>query len=200
MKLPPISSQLVFGPILVVIGLILLPNFGHHGGFDPQNRLRLCHASLKMIAGAVEMYELDKKASLDEMDEKTLELLVKDGYLQSIPSDPNPASRRSGLELTLSFCVAGDQKILVCHRHGVADPRPENPGASPYDQLQSLGVTDLPLLEAVSREAVLPGGLDPWIRKRGFDPASIPWATLILFGFLILCMGLVRLIPSRSKG
>lgn len=54
---------------------------------------RACYANQKTLAGAIEMYNLDKNTLREPVDAAFLEALKSGGYLQSPPEDPGEGPR-----------------------------------------------------------------------------------------------------------
>lgn len=73
----------------LVIGFVYSTTSGrHHHPHEARFERKSCFANQITIAGAIDMYNLDKKSTRKDLDEKFLEDLRAGGYLQSVPSDP----------------------------------------------------------------------------------------------------------------
>ena len=71
--------------IIGVLAAIAVPNFK---AARERANTRACYANQKTIAGALEMYNLDKNTKLTTMTSAILGSLKSGGYLQSTPNDP----------------------------------------------------------------------------------------------------------------
>lgn len=97
--------------LVVVMGVfaaIALPNFKKAKERASQ---RACFANQKVLAGAMEMYNLDNNAQLKELDPEIMRRLVEHGYLMKIPECPS--AKQGGRAYSLND--EGDPK---CSVHG----------------------------------------------------------------------------------
>ncbi len=79
---------------------------------------RACYANQKVLAGAIEMYELDQDAEVDTpLDGELLDELKEEGYLRSIPQDPGQGEDS---ELNYYFDDKSGNGI-ACEVHGSVD-------------------------------------------------------------------------------
>ncbi len=101
--------------ILALTYIIFMPNFGKGGGHDPRIT---CYSNLRVIQGAVEMYNMDIKTMMSDLD---IERLLEGKYLKEKPRSPRPECRYfSDGDLT-------DTGEICCELHGglIAETRSE---------------------------------------------------------------------------
>ncbi|MBR4570717.1 MAG: hypothetical protein IKO19_08670 [Candidatus Riflebacteria bacterium] len=92
--------------ILVITYIIFMPNFRKGGGRDPRIT---CYSNLRVIQGAVEMYNMDIKTMMTDLD---IERLIEGKYLKEKPRSPRPECRYfSDGDLT-------DTGEICCEIHG----------------------------------------------------------------------------------
>lgn len=77
--------------------------------------VRACHANQKTLAGAIEMYMLDKDVKQVTLDAGLLQTLKQGGYLSSIPADPGEGA---GSESNYYQTPDG---TIACRVHGNVD-------------------------------------------------------------------------------
>ena len=83
-----------------------MPNFRKGGGRDPRIT---CYSNLRVIQGAVEMYNMDIKTMMSDLD---IERLLEGKYLKEKPRSPRPECRYfSDGDLT-------DTGEICCEIHG----------------------------------------------------------------------------------
>ncbi len=101
------------GPILIlyVIGVIffannrLMPNFKKDGG---RSRVKSCYSNVRVIQGAVEMYNMDSNVLMKDLDTDTL---IKYNYLKEKPFLPENSCNYLGDNLDKDGTV-------YCDYHG----------------------------------------------------------------------------------
>lgn len=74
----------------------LLACGGPHLGprdWTPRRDWRWCHANIKTLRGAIEMYNLDNNTEVTTLDEDLTRTLVREGYLSATMTCPNRAAR-----------------------------------------------------------------------------------------------------------
>src|SRR5271165_1281975 len=71
--------------IIGVLAAVAMPNFR---AARERSNTRACYANQKTIAGAVEMYNLDKCTRRSDIGSSFCSVLVSGGYLQVLPGDP----------------------------------------------------------------------------------------------------------------
>ncbi|MBQ3643130.1 MAG: hypothetical protein II961_00905 [Candidatus Riflebacteria bacterium] len=93
-------------------------------------RDKACYSNIRVITGAVEMYNMDHETFMENLDE---DLLVKDGYLKTKQPRPETACNYRGSDLTGSGTV-------YCDYHGdLEGTRPDlskGPPLSPLEKKQ----------------------------------------------------------------
>jgi len=127
--------------LILLLGSIAVPNFRH--ARQCGSAIRRCHSMQKAMAGALEMYNLDKNSPRLELTEGVARLLVDGGYLQSMPRHVG-FHERSGEFAWIS--TSGGCGIM-CLTHG----QPGRSETTPYEQLQGEDVSPN-VLERASRE------------------------------------------------
>ncbi|MBI3037733.1 zinc ribbon domain-containing protein [bacterium] len=102
--------------ILFLIGVIAGIMEGvSHGGKKEHARKKHCYANMRVLLGAVEMYNMDSSILMTDLDEK---ILVEKGYLKSDPNCPESGNRYVGSRLEKDgkiICVGGTKA------HGTVD-------------------------------------------------------------------------------
>ncbi len=85
----------------------------------PAGLAKACAANMRVLLGAVEMYNMDKPVKLDMVDEKVIARLVRESYLKMPLSRPDPGCSYSGRDLVRS---TNPDECIRCVVHGtVAD-------------------------------------------------------------------------------
>lgn len=82
-------------------------------GNRDRNNPRACYANQKTIAGAVEMYNLDKHEQRTDLTPDFLAALKAGGYLQSVPQDPGEGEGTSD-----HYRTAPTGNGVTCTIHG----------------------------------------------------------------------------------
>ena len=98
--------------IIGVLAAIAVPNFKRA---RERANTRACYANQKTIAGALEMYNLDKNTDVKALDPAFLGSLVTDGYLQSVPNDPGQGG---GTASSDHYTWINDGNGIKCVAHG----------------------------------------------------------------------------------
>ncbi|MFZ5949694.1 MAG: hypothetical protein ACOYXC_03240 [Candidatus Rifleibacteriota bacterium] len=102
--------------ILVIVGAIFYPNY--RKCYRQQNRGKACYANMRILLGAIEMYNMDHETKINyKVDDPTREdsLLVKERYLKSPLTKP---------DTDCSYSIAGDvtrDGFIKCSVHGQAE-------------------------------------------------------------------------------
>ena len=96
--------------ILGVLSAMAVPNFGTN-----RERLntRACYANQKTIAGAMEMYNLDKNTKRTQLDAAWFTALHSGGYLQTLPQDPGQGGGTSA-----NYQATDTGSGIKCITHG----------------------------------------------------------------------------------
>ncbi len=87
-------------------------------------RYKSCLSNIRILQGTVEMYNMDHSTQMDDIDEESMQILVKENYLKSIPQ---------GTESSCKYTVSNklsENGVIYCEYHGGADiekfpPNPE---------------------------------------------------------------------------
>lgn len=90
--------------IIGILAAIAIPNFKKA---RESARQKSCYANIRVILGAVEMYNMDSSQMMDSLDE---DALVSAGYLKSKPAHPESDCSYSGGGLT-------NNGVIRCQRH-----------------------------------------------------------------------------------
>jgi competence protein ComGC len=77
-----LAELMIVAAIIAVLVAIAIPNFRKA---RMQARDKACYANMRVIQGAVEMYNMDQKVMMKTLN---IDQLVKGGYLKSYPSKP----------------------------------------------------------------------------------------------------------------
>lgn len=140
--------------VLGILGAIAIPNFVKA---RIKAQTKGCFAYQRIIAGSLEMHEMDKGSGITELTPEAFESLKADGYLQEIPDDPGAGPGSSG-NYVLVTTQGEDRRVVFCVRHGFAvRPAGTSEDTSPADQLRAAGVDDDELLGRASGN---PPGVD----------------------------------------
>lgn len=83
------------------------PLFAHR----PDARLKNCTSNIRVINGAIEMYNMDNKEPITKLDDNGLKLLKKEGYLREITKPESKCEYKSVGNLS-------DRGIIYCVYHG----------------------------------------------------------------------------------
>ena len=77
------------------------------------SRDKACFSNIRVIQGAIEMYNMDVSTMMEELNPKTMDILVKEKYLKSYPTPPETSKceYQSIGDLT-------DAGIIFCKYHG----------------------------------------------------------------------------------
>lgn len=106
------------------IAAIAVPNFRKA---REQSREKACYANMRVLLGAVEMYNMDNNELLDVVTENEIPLLVERKYLKSEPVRP---------EAGCAYGTVGDlssQGTLVCALHGTVESSEDLQGGQPAE-------------------------------------------------------------------
>jgi hypothetical protein len=109
------SAYLVVGLLAANICMLVI-HFcmdGLHAARERANT-RACYANQKTIAGAVEMYNLDRMTRRSDIGRAFCEELVSRGYLQSVPNDPG----QGGPESASNYSSTAGGNGIKCTIHG----------------------------------------------------------------------------------
>ena len=81
--------------------------------FEP--RYKSCLSNIRVLQGAVEMYNMDHSTKMDDIDEDSVKLLVKEKYLKTVPEGTEPNCR-----YTVSNKLS-ENGVIYCKYHGGVD-------------------------------------------------------------------------------
>ncbi|RCK79127.1 MAG: hypothetical protein OZSIB_0241 [Candidatus Ozemobacter sibiricus] len=91
--------------------LALLPDT-RRSGHRPLAREKACYANIRVLLGAVEMYNMDHQQMITRMDRSTMKVLQEKHYLKGEISSPEP-----GCEYANDGDLSGNGRI-TCAIHG----------------------------------------------------------------------------------
>ncbi|MBI4862942.1 MAG: hypothetical protein HY815_22170 [Candidatus Riflebacteria bacterium] len=115
-EVPPRRSRITIWELLIVLAIIgvlaaiAIPNFR---AARERPGTRGCYASQKTVAGAIEMYNLDKNTRRTLLDGDFWSALKSGGYLMSIPQDEGQGP---GSSANFAWTAAGNG--IKCSIHG----------------------------------------------------------------------------------
>ncbi len=103
------------GIFLFMLAVVLVPNMGRSGA-RRNARLKSCMANMRVLQGAVEMYNMDNMEMIKYMDDANMQRLIEGKYLRSLPVCPasHPGKYRSAGDL------AGEG-VISCSVHGTVE-------------------------------------------------------------------------------
>ncbi len=114
--------------LVIFWGLFFIANVKRGGsffGFSRRSpaipREKACYANMRVLLGAVEMYNMDHSTMVDtikDWDAGPSGFLVKDKYLKSPLTKPEPGCRYEGIDLT---SATPSQSIIRCDVHGTVE-------------------------------------------------------------------------------
>lgn len=161
------------------VAAIAVPNFRKA---REQARQKACFANMRVIQGAVEMYNMDNNTIMDIVTENELDILVQNKYLKAMPVKPEQACW---------YGCKGDMSqdgVIVCALHGsVEEPVMENqPGTGPtgemiyYDPATGNYVTQVSTADVVN--------------------STVPWTTRVWNAYLADAVNLLINVPLFLLG
>ncbi len=106
----------VFG-FFIVLGIVLgiAGNMGSSRQYRGQAREKACYANMRVLLGAIEMYNMDNNMPLKSVREDTERFLVDAKYLRSSLSKPEPGCHYSSTgDIT-------DNGKITCDIHGTVE-------------------------------------------------------------------------------
>jgi competence protein ComGC len=101
--------------IIGILAAIAIPNRSRRHGHP---RMKACFANQRVLAGAIEMYNMDRNEMIHNLNEDVIDLLVESKYLKAkvVCYDSPPGKYFSTGDLA-------QDGLISCTRHG----NPENP-------------------------------------------------------------------------
>ncbi|PKL45508.1 MAG: hypothetical protein CVV41_00495 [Candidatus Riflebacteria bacterium HGW-Riflebacteria-1] len=110
---------LIIIAIIGILAAIAIPNTSRRGRYSGNARQKACMANMRVIMGAVEMYNMDSNQMMHIVDSEALDRLVQGKYLKS------PII---GAEKNCTYSSIGDisqDGQVACSVHGTIDsPKP----------------------------------------------------------------------------
>lgn len=202
------SHPLVALALLAAVLAVPAPVLACGSRYSERANIRACFANQKTLAGAVEMWNLDKNVRVADLDPGLLAALKAEGYLQSIPNDPGFGAGTSDRYVLLPEGLDG----IACLAHGLIRG---DQALSARAQLEARGVRDPALLARAGTTPVQYLHAPPlWRRVTVGLVELLVFVTMALFGMpffvlpfplaLPLACGLLflaaRLVPVVLRG
>ena len=111
-----IELTIVFG-IIFVLAEMAIPPFRRGG---ENRRQRACFMNQRLFLSAIEMYDMDYKNTLHELNDEVIEMLIKGKYLNGKSSDfVCPETDYKGKYLSLGNISRSG--VIYCTYHGTLD-------------------------------------------------------------------------------
>ncbi len=126
-----IELIIVFAIILGLLAMVTPPK--RYGSENA--RRKACFANQRILLGAIEMYNMDHIDQIHELNDKVIELLIKEKYLKGSLSDyVCPETRYKGKYLSLGNILKSG--VTYCEYHGTLDGIEIKPGMTFTDYLE----------------------------------------------------------------
>ena len=108
-----LGETIIEGTIIFIISYVLaykmdIPRYGHSIRNAKQKQ---CFSNQRLVTGAIEMYNMDNKEMIIDLNPETYDLLIKGKYLKENWRD----------ECECEFCTDGDLTVdgfIYCENHG----------------------------------------------------------------------------------
>lgn len=97
--------------IIGILAAIAIPNFRRARA---QAREKACYANMRVILGAVEMYNMDHTSMMDSVDAGQLSTLASLKYLRRVPEYPTTKCSYKGTSME-------DGGLIHCDFHGTVE-------------------------------------------------------------------------------
>lgn len=102
--------------VFIILPIVLESLYGRRHRHE-HSREKACYANMRVIMGAVEMYNMDNKVMLDSLDDSVLKRLVSSQYLKTSIQKP---------EIACEYGSQGDLSksgVIKCDCHGTVEGR-----------------------------------------------------------------------------
>lgn len=121
------------GILIIVGGFILFVLMGNmrRSRTSRYPREKACYANMRVLLGAVEMYNMDNTVMVNYMDDKVIDRMVKGKYLRSALRKP---------DVGCDYLNDGDLAktgLIYCKVHGTVEG-PPHPPPSIWDRIMSV--------------------------------------------------------------
>lgn len=116
---PVIDLSGCLGKIGLVFLLLLLIGMANPGGgrrIRPQAREKACYANMRVLLGAIEMYNMDHPVLLTTVDDGVIETLRRENYLKGELSKPE-----TGCAYSSQGDLSTDDGRVTCAMHGTVE-------------------------------------------------------------------------------
>ena len=164
--------------IIGILAAMAIPNYRRGSGRNPA---KACASNIRVLQCAIEMYNMDNKEMIRDIDDNTQEILIKGHYLKGKPLEcPGYTSERGKYQNLGDLTENG---ILFCDYHGSTEGIKITPGMSIIDYNYKVESMEREREQArIEKE-----------RKEMFEKIAVGGGIL---GFIIL---LIILIPQKRK-
>ena len=125
-----IELTIVFG-VIFILSVMAIPPFRRGG---ENRRQKACFSNQRLFLFAIEMYDLDHRDTLHELNDEAIEMLIKEKYLKGKLSDfVCPETDYNGKYLSLGNISRSG--VIYCQYHGTLDGMKIKPGMTYADYL-----------------------------------------------------------------
>lgn len=97
--------------IIGILAAIAIPNFRRARA---QAREKACYANMRVILGAVEMYNMDHTSMMDTVNAANIKKLAQSKYLRRVPEKPTTKCSYNGTSME-------NGGIIHCNFHGTVE-------------------------------------------------------------------------------
>ena len=112
-----IWELLIVIAIIGILAAMAVPNTHRRG--TPRNREKACFSNIRVIQGAIEMYNMDVKTMMRELDDNNQKVLIEGKYIKSKEPLVCPETSKSGQYLSIGD-LTGDG-LIYCTYHGTLE-------------------------------------------------------------------------------
>ncbi len=103
--------------VIAIIGILAamaVPN--HHGRGRGSARKKACFSNMRVLEGAIEMYNMDVETQMRELNDKAQEILLEGKYIKG--KEPLVCPETSGRGQYLSIGDINENGFIFCTYHG----------------------------------------------------------------------------------
>ncbi len=111
------GNMILGRPAILLLSVFMILAILPAAASREQARGKACAANMRVIAGAIEMYNMDHEVPLRELNAVTLKGLVRDSYLKTHPTPPDIGCMYEGRDLDR---VSNLVSAIRCPVHGTA--------------------------------------------------------------------------------
>ena len=128
-----INKGFTIWELLIVIGIIFIlaamavPN--HHGRNSSSRRLNYCRSNIRVLQGAIEMYNMDVPTPMmmTEINDENQKILIKGKYIKSKEPLVCPETYQKGHYLSEGD-LSSEEGVMYCTYHGTLEGIKITPG------------------------------------------------------------------------